>query len=82
MTFFIGSALAGAAGVVQGMYFGAIAVNFGFQAGLEAFTAAVKALRPAWKPKVKLLDGAEVHALDDARGPAPTRMKRSGRSCD
>jgi branched-chain amino acid transport system permease protein len=40
-TFFIGSALAGAAGVVQGLYFGNIQFNLGFQAGLKAFTAAV-----------------------------------------
>ena len=41
ITFFIGSALAGAAGVVQGLYFGNIQFNLGFQAGLKAFTAAV-----------------------------------------
>jgi branched-chain amino acid transport system permease protein len=41
LTFFIGSALAGAAGVVQGLYFGNITFNLGFQAGLKAFTAAV-----------------------------------------
>ena len=41
ITFFIGSALAGAAGVVQGLYFGSIQFNLGFQAGLKAFTAAV-----------------------------------------
>ena len=41
LTFFIGSALAGAAGVVQGMYFGTIQFSLGFQAGLKAFTAAV-----------------------------------------
>jgi branched-chain amino acid transport system permease protein len=40
-TFFIGSALAGAAGVVQGLYFGNIQFTLGFQAGLKAFTAAV-----------------------------------------
>jgi branched-chain amino acid transport system permease protein len=40
-TFFIGSALAGAAGVIQGFYFGNIAFNLGFQSGLKAFTAAV-----------------------------------------
>ena len=41
ITFFIGSALAGAAGVVQGLYLGVTAFNIGFQAGLKAFTAAV-----------------------------------------
>ena len=41
LTFFIGSALAGAAGIVQGLYFGNIQFNLGFQAGLKAFTAAV-----------------------------------------
>jgi branched-chain amino acid transport system permease protein len=40
-TFFIGSALAGAAGVVYGLYFGNIQFTLGFQAGLRAFTAAV-----------------------------------------
>jgi branched-chain amino acid transport system permease protein len=41
LTFFIGSALAGAAGIVQGFYFGNIQFNLGFQSGLKAFTAAV-----------------------------------------
>ncbi len=41
ITFFVGSALAGAAGVVQGLYFGNIQFTLGFQAGLKAFTAAV-----------------------------------------
>jgi len=41
LTFFVGSALAGAAGVVQGLYFGITVFNIGFQAGLKAFTAAV-----------------------------------------
>jgi branched-chain amino acid transport system permease protein len=41
LTFFIGSALAGAAGVVQGLYFGISKFDLGFQAGLKAFTAAV-----------------------------------------
>ncbi len=41
ITFFIGSALAGAAGVVYGMYFNSIDWHIGFGAGLKAFTAAV-----------------------------------------
>jgi branched-chain amino acid transport system permease protein len=41
LTFFIGSALAGAAGVVQGLYFGLTVFSIGYQAGLKAFTAAV-----------------------------------------
>jgi branched-chain amino acid transport system permease protein len=41
VTFFIGAALAGAAGVVQGLYFGSTDFQLGFQAGLKAFTAAV-----------------------------------------
>ena len=41
VTFFIGSALAGAAGVVQGLYYGYTFFTIGFQAGLKAFTAAV-----------------------------------------
>jgi branched-chain amino acid transport system permease protein len=41
ITFFIGSALAGAAGVVQGLYYGVAQFQIGFFAGLKAFTAAV-----------------------------------------
>jgi len=41
VTFFIAAALAGAAGVIQGLYFGSIQFNLGFFAGLFAFTAAV-----------------------------------------
>jgi len=41
LTFFIGSALAGAGGVVYGIYFGQIGFTLGFSAGLKAFTAAV-----------------------------------------
>jgi branched-chain amino acid transport system permease protein len=41
VTFFIGSALAGAAGVVQGLYYGYTFFTIGFQGGLKAFTAAV-----------------------------------------
>jgi branched-chain amino acid transport system permease protein len=41
ITFFIAAALAGAAGVIQGLYFGSIQYNLGFNAGLFAFTAAV-----------------------------------------
>ena len=40
-TFFIGSALAGAAGVMQGLVFGTINSYMGFIAGLKGFTAAV-----------------------------------------
>jgi branched-chain amino acid transport system permease protein len=40
-TFFIGSALAGAAGVMSGIAFGNIQPYMGFGAGLKAFTAAV-----------------------------------------
>jgi branched-chain amino acid transport system permease protein len=41
ITFFIGSALAGAAGVVYGIYIQNIDWHIGFGAGLKAFTAAV-----------------------------------------
>ncbi len=41
VTFFIGSALAGAAGVVQVLYLGTTNFQLGFQAGLKAFTSAV-----------------------------------------
>jgi branched-chain amino acid transport system permease protein len=41
ITFLIGSALAGAAGIIQGQYFGNIQFDLGFIAGLVAFTAAV-----------------------------------------
>src|SRR5438132_1051986 len=40
-TFFIGSALAGAAGVFNGLVFQQVSNFMGFQAGLKAFTAAV-----------------------------------------
>jgi branched-chain amino acid transport system permease protein len=40
-TFFIGSALAGAAGVMQGLVFGTLNSYMGFVAGLKGFTAAV-----------------------------------------
>ncbi len=40
-TFFVGSALAGAAGVMNGLVFQVVTPYIGFQAGLKAFTAAV-----------------------------------------
>jgi branched-chain amino acid transport system permease protein len=41
ITFIIGSILAGAAGVIYGLYSSALNYNIGFLAGLKAFTAAV-----------------------------------------
>jgi branched-chain amino acid transport system permease protein len=41
MTFFIGSVLAGAAGVMYGLYYTQISFGMGFLIGLRAFTAAV-----------------------------------------
>ncbi|HYB10229.1 MAG TPA: branched-chain amino acid ABC transporter permease [Alphaproteobacteria bacterium] len=41
LTFFVGGALAGAAGVVQGVYYNIGQWWMGYQAGLRAFTAAV-----------------------------------------
>ena len=41
MTFFLGSALAGIAGVMAGLVFNQIYTLMGFVAGLKAFTAAV-----------------------------------------
>jgi branched-chain amino acid transport system permease protein len=41
LTFFIGSAMAGIAGVMSGLAFGQITNVIGFLAGLKAFTAAV-----------------------------------------
>jgi branched-chain amino acid transport system permease protein len=41
LTFFIGGALAGAAGIIQGMYYNIGMWWMGYQAGLRAFTAAV-----------------------------------------
>jgi branched-chain amino acid transport system permease protein len=41
ITFFIGAALAGAAGVVYGLQYGVTRFDLGFLAGLKAFTAAV-----------------------------------------
>ena len=40
-TFFIGAALAGAGGIIYGLYFNTVAFDLGFSAGLVAFTAAV-----------------------------------------
>ncbi|OGR85794.1 MAG: ABC transporter permease [Elusimicrobia bacterium RIFCSPHIGHO2_02_FULL_57_9] len=41
LTFFVGGALGGAAGVLYGMYYGSIKYNLGFLPGAKAFTAAV-----------------------------------------
>jgi branched-chain amino acid transport system permease protein len=41
ITFLLAGALAGAAGVVHGLYFGFVRFDLGFSAGLKAFTAAV-----------------------------------------
>src|SRR5207245_9109138 len=41
LTFFIGSALAGAAALIFGMYYGLTSYIVGYLAGLRAFTAAV-----------------------------------------
>ncbi|HUQ00433.1 MAG TPA: branched-chain amino acid ABC transporter permease [Aeromicrobium sp.] len=41
VTFAIGAALAGVAGVMQGLQFGQISFSIGFLAGIKAFTAAV-----------------------------------------
>ena len=41
LTFFIGSVMAGVAGVMSGLEFKSISATIGFLAGLKAFTAAV-----------------------------------------
>lgn len=41
ITFFLGSALAGAAGLMHGLYYRQISFAMGFMAGMRAFTAAV-----------------------------------------
>lgn len=41
LTFFIGSALAAAAGILVGMYYGVVRYDMGYLAGIKAFTAAV-----------------------------------------
>jgi branched-chain amino acid transport system permease protein len=41
ITFFLAAALAGAGGVIFGLYFGSIQFTLGFYTGLKAFTAAV-----------------------------------------
>ncbi len=41
LTFLIGGALGGAAGLLNGMYYGSIKYNMGFVPGIKAFTAAV-----------------------------------------
>jgi branched-chain amino acid transport system permease protein len=40
-TFFIGAVLAGAGGIIYGLYFNTVSFDLGFSAGLVAFTAAV-----------------------------------------
>ena len=41
LTFFIGAALAGAGGIIFGLYYNSLVFSLGFSAGLYAFTAAV-----------------------------------------
>ncbi|MEA2684302.1 MAG: branched-chain amino acid transport system permease protein [Chloroflexota bacterium] len=41
LTFFIGSALAGAGGIIYGLYYNSIYFTLGFRTGIVAFTAAV-----------------------------------------
>lgn len=41
LTFFIGGVLGGAAGVLNGLYYGSVKYNMGFLPGIKAFTAAV-----------------------------------------
>lgn len=41
LTFLIGGALGGAAGILNGMYYGSVKYNMGFLPGIKAFTAAV-----------------------------------------
>ena len=41
LTFFIGSALAGAGGIIYGLYYNSIYFTLGFRTGIIAFTAAV-----------------------------------------
>lgn len=41
LTFFIGAGLGGAAGVLNGLYYGSVKYNMGFLPGIKAFTAAV-----------------------------------------
>lgn len=41
ITFFIGAALGGAAGILYSLYYGSIKYNMGFVPGMKAFTAAV-----------------------------------------
>lgn len=41
LTFLIGGALGGAAGVLNGLYYGSVKYNMGFLPGIKAFTAAV-----------------------------------------
>ena len=41
LTFFIGAALAGAAGMLVGIYYDAVYSTMGYMAGMKAFTAAI-----------------------------------------
>ena len=50
LTFLLGGLMAGAAGLISVLYQTNVWFFSGFSAGLYAFTAAVNAIRPAWKP--------------------------------
>ena len=50
MAFFLGSALAGAAGLIFGLYYNFTSFLIGFTAGLRAFTAAVRPARCRCRP--------------------------------
>ena len=66
VTFFIGSALAGAAGVMFGLVFSQINHFMGFHAGLKGFTAAVVG-------GIGSIPGAMLGGLLDRRSPRRSR---------
>ena len=72
LTFFLGSALGGAAGVLVGLYYTQIDFFMGYSAGLKAFTAAVLG-------GIGNIRGAMLGGLDPRRGREPRRhLHQSG----
>ena len=78
ITFIIGSAMAGAAGVIYGLYYNSINYDIGFLAGLKAFTAAV--LGGIGNIRGALLGGilvGEVEAIVNSTGSAGLQWAES-----
>ena len=75
ITFFLGSALAGAAGVLVGLYYTQIDFVMGYSAGLKAFTAAV--LGGIGNIKGAMLGGLLLGVIESSRRPSSIRRSRT-----